>query len=422
MPAPFLPGRPLGFSPPSGFGNPASVLYICHMDLIIKNARVIFPGEIRDGLAVVCRDGKIADILPASELCENVEVIDACGLYLSPGFVDIHLHGGGGFGFMDGTPESIAGAAKFHLDHGTTSIVPTTLTCSDEDLFLVFDAFRAVKATRPAYHLLGLHLEGPFLNPAKCGGQDPAFLSMPDLRRAEEILSRSDDVIRWSIAPELEGALPLGKMLAHRGIVVSVAHTAASFAQVEAAMFAGYSMMTHFYSAMSACFKQGCYRVAGAVEAGYLLDGLSVEMIADGKHLPREILRMVWKFKGADRVALCTDALAPAGLQEGSVFYNGRPPHGVQSVIHDGVGKLLDHSALVGSVATADKLVRVMYKDVGVPLCDAVEMMSLSPARMVRAHGKGSIRLGKDADLVLFDDEIRIRAVITSGKLYHSDL
>lgn len=390
--------------------------------MIIVNAKVIFPGEIRDGLAVVCRDGIIADILPAAELGENVEVFDAKGLYLSPGFVDIHVHGGGGFGFMDGTPESIAGAAKFHLDHGTTSIVPTTLTSSDDDLYHVFEAFRKVKADCPPYHLLGLHLEGPFLNPVKCGGQDPAFLSLPDVKRAEEILSHSDDVIRWSVAPELEGALPLGKMLSHRGIVASVAHTAASFAQVEAAMFAGYSMMTHFYSAMSACYKVGCYRVAGAVEAGYLLDGLSVEMIADGKHLPREILRMVWKFKGSDRVALCTDALAPAGMPEGTVFYNGRPPHGAKSVIHDGVGKLLDHSALAGSIATADRLVRVMYKEVGVPLYDAVEMMTLSPAKMVRAHSKGSIRLSKDADFVLFDDDINIQAVITSGKLYYSKI
>ena len=182
-------------------------------------------------------------------------------------------------------------------------------------------------------------------------------------------------------------------------------------------MFAGFSMMTHFYSAMSACYKVGCYRVAGAVEAGYLLDGLSVEMIADGKHLPKEILRMVWKFKGADRVALCSDALAPAGLPEGSVFYNGRPPHGAKSVIHDGVGKLFDHSALAGSIASADRLVRVMYKEVGVPLYDAVEMMSLSPAKMVAAHGKGSIRIGKDADFVIFDDDIQIKSVITAGKL-----
>lgn len=385
--------------------------------MIIVNAKVIFPGEIREHLAVVCRDGKIVDILPAAQLGENVDVWDAGGNYLSPGFVDIHVHGGGGFGFMDGTTESMAGAARFHLSHGTTSIVPTTLTCSDSDLYQVFDAFRQVKESWPPFSLLGLHLEGPFLNPVKCGGQDPAYLSLPDLPRAREILSHSQDVIRWTIAPELDNALELGKMLARRGVVCSVGHTDASFAQVEAAMFAGFSMMTHFYSAMSACYKVGCYRVAGAVEAGYLLDGLSVEMIADGKHLPEEILRMVWKFKGADRVALCSDALAPAGLPEGSVFYNGRPPHGAKSVIHDGVGKLFDHSALAGSIASSDRLVRVMYKEVGVPLYDAVEMMSLSPAKMVAAHGKGSIRIGKDADFVLFDDDIQVQSVITAGRL-----
>lgn len=385
--------------------------------MIIVNAKVIFPGEIRDSLAVVCEGGKIVDILPAAQLGENVEVTDAGGNYLSPGFVDIHVHGGGGSGFMEGTPEAMEGAARFHLAHGTTSIVPTTLTCPDEELYQVFDAFRQVKSSRPPFSLLGLHLEGPFLNPVKCGGQDPAFLAVPDLARAREILSHSDDIIRWTIAPELDHALDLSKMLSRRGIVCSAGHTDASFAQVEAAMFAGFSMMTHFYSAMSACYKVGCYRVAGAVEAGYLLDGLSVEMIADGKHLPVEILRMVWKFKGADRVALCSDALTPAGLPEGSVFYNGRPPHGMKSVIHDGVGKLLDHSALAGSIAPADRLVRVMYKEVGVPLYDAVEMMSLSPAKMVAARSKGSIRIGKDADFVIFDDEIQVKSVITAGNL-----
>ena len=388
------------------------------MTRIFVNGKVIFPGEIREGLAVVCQNGIITDILPAAQLGENVETIDVGGLYLSPGFVDIHVHGGGGYGFMDGTPEAIEGAARFHLAHGTTSIVPTTLTSPDEDLYGVFDSFKQVKASKPAFSLLGLHLEGPFLNPVKCGGQDPKYLSLPNIKRAEEILSHSDDVIRWSIAPELEGALELGKMLSHRGIVSSVAHTAASFDQVEAAMFAGYSMMTHFYSAMSSCYKVGCYRVPGAVEAGYLLDGLSVEMIADGKHLPKEILRMVWKFKGADRVALCTDALAPAGLPEGTVFYNGTPPHGAKSVIHDGVGKLLDHSALAGSIATSARLVNVMYKKALVPLPDAVEMMSLSPAKMVRAHRKGSIRIGKDADFVIFDDDINIKAVYTAGERY----
>ena len=388
------------------------------MTRIFINGKVIFPGEIREGLAIVCKDGIITDILPAAELGENVETIDVGGNYLSPGFVDIHVHGGGGYGFMDGTQEAIEGACRFHLAHGTTSIVPTTLTSSDEDLYLVFDAFKQVKNSKPAFSLLGLHLEGPFLNPVKCGGQDPKCLSVPDIKRAAVILSHSDDIIRWSIAPELEGALELGKMLAHRGIVSSVAHTAASYAQVEAAMFAGFSMMTHFYSAMSACYKVGCYRVPGAVEAGYLLDGLSVEMIADGKHLPKEILRMVWKFKGADRTALCTDALSSAGLPEGTIFYNGRPPHGAKSIIDDGVGKLLDYSALAGSMATADRLVRVMYKEALVPLPDAVEMMSLSPAKMVRAHKKGSIRIGKDADLVVFDDNINIKAVYCAGEQY----
>ncbi len=380
-----------------------------------KGVEIILKNSIVEGKNLLVDGGRIAGL--TEERIPGAEIVDAHGLFLSPGLVDMHVHGGDGADYMDGTAEAFQTAARCSLAGGATTVYPTTLCAPMDKVERIFEVFRRVKDLPGLPHMPGLHLEGPFLNPVKCGGQDPAYLAVPDLARAREILSHSDDVIRWTIAPELDHALELGKMLARRGVVCSVGHTDASYAQVEAAMFAGFSMMTHFYSAMSACYKVGCYRVAGAVEAGYLLDGLSVEMIADGKHLPKEILRMVWKFKGADRVALCSDALAPAGLPEGSVFYNGRPPHGAKSVIHDGVGKLFDHSALAGSIASADRLVRVMYKEVGVPLYDAVEMMSLSPAKMVAAHGKGSIRIGKDADFVIFDDDIQIKSVITAGKL-----
>lgn len=393
--------------------------------LIITNGRTILPSGIETGRDVVCRDGRIEALPAAGEVVPEPgdRVIDAAGNYVAPGFIDMHVHGGGGHDFMDGTVEAFLGIAETHARYGTTAMVPTTLTGTEEELLNTFAVFReARERNRCGAQLLGLHLEGPYFSARQCGAQDPRYLQSPKPEVYERWLEASPDIIRWSAAPELEGATELGRELTRRGILASVGHTDALCEEVEAAFEAGYTHMTHLYSAMSTVSRRNAYRYAGALEAAYLLDGMTVEIIADGVHLPRPLLQFVYKFKGADRTALCTDAMRAAGMPDGE-YLLGSLANGQRVIVEDGVAKLPDRSAFAGSVATADRLVRTMIGLAGVPLPDAVRMMTATPARILRIDDrKGSILEGRDADLIVFDNAIRIKTTISLGHvIYDTD-
>lgn len=389
-----------------------------HDRLIIRNGNVVFQDGIRK-LDVVCDSGsgKVLSLCGRAEAASGDEVIDAEGFYVSPGFVDIHVHGGGGHDFMDGTVEAYLGAARAHAVHGTTSMAPTTLTCSDEELLNAFSVYKdAKKHNVDGAEFLGLHLEGPYFSPKQSGAQDPKYLQLPTRESYMKILGSSDDIIRMSVAPELEGAMELGDYLKSKGILASVAHTDAVCEQVEEAFKHGYTHATHLYCAMSSVVRRNAFRRAGAVEAAYLLDDMTVEIIADGVHLPEPLLRFVYKFKGPQKTALCTDAMRAAGMPEGESIL-GSLKNGQKVIVEDGVAKLMDRSAFAGSVATADRLVRTMVKMANVPLCDAVTMMSATPSRIIGAYGrKGSLEAGKDADVLVFDDNVNVKCTIVSGK------
>lgn len=390
--------------------------------LIITNAKTILASGIEEGLAVVCRGGRIERIAPAEKVVPQSgdRVIDAGGDYVAPGFIDMHVHGGGGHDFMDGTVEAFLGVARTHARYGTTSLVPTTLTCTDEELLAVFSVYRdAKRLNTQGAKFLGLHLEGPYFSPRQSGAQDPAYLKTPRPGEYGALLDASSDIIRWSVAPELDGALEMGRELRRRGILASVAHTDAVYEEVVAAYEAGYTHVTHLYSAMSSVTRRNAYRYAGVVEAAYLIDGMSVEIIADGVHLPEPLLRFVCKFKGPDKTALCTDAMRGAGMPDGE-YMLGSLSNGQRVIVEDGVAKLPDRSAFAGSVATADRLVRTMTSLAGVPLADAVRMMTLTPARILGVDArKGSLDVGKDADIVVFDRNIHVKTTISEGHVIY---
>lgn len=390
--------------------------------LIIRNGRLILPNGIKNGLALICADGKIIDIKEERSyvIQDDDEVIDAYGRYVSPGFIDIHVHGGGGHDFLDGSVEAFLTIANMHARHGTTGIVPTLATCSHNDLFESFEVYRKAKSmNKEGADLIGLHLEGPFLSRAKSGAQDPSFIMDPSPEKYMPMLEASDDIVRFTIAPELPGAIAFGDELAKRGIVASVGHTAAVDKDVFDAAMHGYSLMTHFYNAMSSVTKRGIYRIAGAVEAAYLINDMNVEVIADGIHQPETILKTIYRFKGPDRTALCTDALSGAGMPDG-VYNLGSMKDGTKIVKEDGVGKLMDRSALAGSMATTDTLVRNMIRLAGASLFDAVAMASATPARIMGIYDrKGSICVGKDADIVIFNDDIYIDHTIVGGRIVY---
>ncbi len=391
--------------------------------LIIKGGKAILPGQITEGVDLVCADGKIAAVVPHDSVAADSSdmVIDAAGQYVSPGFIDLHVHGGGGHDFLDGTVEAFLGALKAHARHGTTAIAPTTATCPNEDLFGCFETYRKVQSlNKEGARPIGLHLEGPFFSLAKSGAQDPKFLQLPVPENYLPILDASDDIVRVSVAPELEGAYGLGDELAKRGIVASIAHTDSTCAQCEEAHRHGYSLMTHFYCAMSTIVKKNCYRIAGAVEAGYLIDDMDVEIIADGCHLPAEVLRYVYKFKGSDRTTLCTDALRPAAT-DATESISGSLRFGQRIIVENGVAMKPDRTGFAGSVATTDRLVRTMVKLAGVPLEEAVKMMSRTPARVIGVlDRKGTLEVGKDADIVVFNDDIDIDKTIVGGRVVYS--
>jgi len=371
--------------------------------------------------SILVEDGKIADIsegrLPVSE-CTT---IDAKGLYVSPGFIDIHTHGGGGFDFMDGTVEAYLGAAIEHAKHGTTALVPTTVTSTKESLKETFEIYKKAKASKnKGAALLGLHLEGPYFSMEQRGAQDPRYIKNPEREEYEKILSWSDDIIRWSAAPELDGAMEFGRFLKEKNILPSIGHSNAIYEEVIEAFENGYTHITHLYSGMSGVRRINAYRYAGVIESAFLIDEMTVEIIADGAHLPSSLLKLIYKIKGPDKIALVTDSMRAAGMPEGESILGGIRD-GQKVIVEDGVAKLPDRTAFAGSVATADRLVRTMINIAQVPLIDAVRMMTTTPAKIMKIDDrKGSIVVGKDADLVIFDEDINIQTTMVEGEVVYS--
>ena len=391
--------------------------------LIITNGKLILPTGIEMGQTLICENGKIEQIIPNGSYQPLVgdKVIDARQNYVSPGFIDMHIHGGGGHDFMDGTVEAFLGVAETHAKYGTTAMSPTTLTSTIEELMTTFTVYRKAKEMNiNGSQFIGLHLEGPYFSPKQCGAQDPNLLKPHQAEEYNAILEASKDIIRWSVAPELEGALALGQTLQQHHILPSIAHTDAIYEEVEKAFTAGYTHVTHLYSAMSSVTRKNAFRYAGVVEATYLIEDMTVEIIADGIHLPKPLLQFVYKFKGVDKTALCTDAMRGAGMPDGESIL-GSLNNGQKVIIEDGVAKMPDRKAFAGSVATTDRLVRTMIYLAGVPLIDAVRMMSLTPARILHIDKeKGSLEIGKDADIVIFDNQININNTILKGHVIYT--
>ncbi len=376
---------------------------------------LLVQGDIQPRDIIIDGD-RIEAVLPHGTADPALPGVDGEGLYLSHGFIDIHLHGGGGADFMDGTEEAWRTAAALHLRHGTTCITPTTLSATREELLSAFDIFyRCRSDLKDGARMLGLHLEGPYFSPAQAGAQDPSQLRDPDPQECAEILKRCPDILRWSLAPELPGALDLGRELKRRGITAAIGHSDATYSQVVSAVEAGYTHVTHLYSGCSTITRQGGFRRGGVVEAAYVLPQLTSEIIADGCHLPPELLQMAYRFIGPKRLCLVTDAMRAAGQTQGESIL-GSLSQGQRVIIEDGVAKMPDRTAFAGSVCTADRLVRNMVRLAGATLPEAVEMMTQTPARVIgRQDVTGTVAPGRKADLVLFDADIRIRRVWTDG-------
>ena len=382
----------------------------------IINGRLVTPFRIVENGTLLIEDGRIADICHGNIDFPGAKLVDAQNNFVSPGFIDMHTHGGGGHDFMDGTIDAFLEAAKIHALHGTTAMVPTTLTAETDDLLQTFSVYsQAKKLNLEGAQFLGLHLEGPYFSMNQRGAQDPRYIRVPSQAEYETILSHSPDIIRWSAAPELDGAMEFGRFLSEKGILAAIGHSDATSEQVAESLENGFTHLTHLYSGMSGVMRRNAFRFAGVIESAYLYDQLTVEIIADGIHLPPSLLQLIYKQIGPARIALITDSMRAAGLNSGESIL-GSLKDGLNVIVEDGVAKLPDRTAFAGSIATADRCVRTMVQQAGVPLLHAVQMMTSTPARICKVdRNKGTLTAGKDADLVIFDDNIQVKTTIING-------
>ena len=383
----------------------------------IKNARLLLPEGLEEGKYLYFSDGVITTVT-AEELPFDTE-IDAAGLYAAPGFIDLHVHGGGGADFTEDGEEDILHAIDHHAYHGTTTIYPSTVAASCETLCGALRRLRhAIQSGRALANVPGVHLEGPYFSPAQCGAQNTDFITPPVPEDYEKLLAEYGDILkRWSFAPELPGSQAFLQRIHAAGVVSSMGHTNAKYEDVLMACEEGCRLITHFYSCISTITREKGYRKLGVMECGYLMDDLDVEAIADGCHIPAELFRLLYKIKGAEHICLVTDALRCCG-NEGEHSSVG----GVACVIKNGVAVLPDESAFAGSIATTDRLVRFCVQQVGIPLEEAVRMASANPARVMGLTAKGRLAPGCDADIVCFDDNINVKKVIVMGRTIREDV
>ena len=390
--------------------------------LWIGNGRTVLPDRVCDGGSVLLADGRIRAV--NAPCPEGARVIDARGGYILPGFIDLHVHGGGGSDFMDADAQSVLTVARAHCAHGTTALVATTMTCEDLLLERVIAAFlEAKRLPGDGAELLGLHLEGPFFSAAGKGAQPVGEQRVPTRKLLERILRLGQgSILRWDMAPELPNMEVFAAVMKEHGVMASVAHTNAIAKEAYAAYDAGFSHVTHFYSATSTGHKVNGIVYGGVNEATFLRDDVTIEVIADGRHIPTENMLVAYHFKGPDRMALITDAMRAAGTNRTHSIL-GAKDTGVPVIIRDDVAQLPDLSFYAGSIGTMDRALRVAHLRDGIPLAEVSRMLSLTPARLSGCvDRKGSLEPGKDADVVLMDSDFAVHAVYVRGVLRHSTM
>ena len=376
----------------------------------IFNARILTPqGWLKDG-SVLIRDGKILEVSNCDLPIIGATLIDAKGSYIIPGGVEIHVHGGGGRDFMEGCEDAFRTAVRTHMLHGTTSIFPTLSSSTIPMIRAAAETTEKMMA-EPNRPVLGLHLEGHYFNMKMAGGQMPENIKNPDPNEYIPLLEETHCIKRWDAAPELPGAMQFGKYITSKGVLAAVGHTQAEFEDICRANEAGYKHATHFYNAMPGFHKRKGYKYEGTVESIYLMEDMTVEMIADGIHVPPTILRLIHKIKGVERTALITDALACAASDSQEAF-------DPRVIIEDGVCKLADRSALAGSIATMDRLLKTCVQKAEISLEDASRMASGTPARIMGVlDRKGTLEKGKDADILALDNDLNLMAVWSMGEI-----
>lgn len=374
--------------------------------MILSNARLILTEGIRDGLELIVENGKIAEIRERS----GAESIDLAGNYLSPGFIDLHIHGAVGRDTMEATREAFRTICDFHASGGTTSLLLTTMTAPISEIVTVLRAVRASAGS--IKQIAGVHVEGPFISKARAGAQRAEFIRDPNDNLLDQLLPFADVIKIVTLAPELPGALAMIGRLRMHNIVVSGGHSDASDIEARAGFEYGMRQVTHTFNAMSSARRRGIYREAGLLEFALSEPEIMCELIADGHHVSPTLMKMLYRAKGFLGICLVSDATAGAGLPEGKEFSLA----GRNCVVGDGVCLLADRSALAGSASRMIDLVRVLVNQVNIPLHEAIAMASANPARALGAQSKGKLEAGADADLVVLSPELEVLQTFVAGE------
>ncbi|NWL86241.1 N-acetylglucosamine-6-phosphate deacetylase [Paenibacillus sp. 79R4] len=393
----------------------------------IHHARILTPrGWINNG-SLFIKDGEIVGIDQGDgsgvESSGQVVIaeepwiqLDAGGRMLLPGFIDLHVHGGGGYDVMKGSADELYGMCRFHASRGTTSLLATTLTASHEEIISALEAAAvAVQDTErepDGAHLLGIHLEGPFLNQTRCGAQNPDDLREPSIEEFESFWSASQGQIKlMAIAPELHSAEEVIVHAVNRGVTVSLAHTDADYLTMKKAVEWGATQVTHLFNGMRPLH----HREPGVAGAALMLDELAVELICDGHHVHPDLVKWVFDIKPEGKVIMITDSMCAAGCPNGEYLLGKLPV-----LMHNGQVhlKLDDGSlgSLAGSSLTMIDALSRTAAFTGKEIADIVPALTLHPATQIGVQDrKGTIELGKDADIVIIDEEFQIYQTYVQG-------
>lgn len=379
--------------------------------MLIKNVKIIFPDSIIPG-SIIIQNNKIYKIFLNHTPKYDGDILDGENLYLSPGFIDIHIHGAYGCDTMDATCESLKKISQAILKHGVTSFLPTTMTCSKEDIRnAIKNVYLVMKEKSTVNNILGVHLEGPFINKNKIGAQNPNYLLEPSIDNFKDIAEDYEEIIKIvTLAPEIEDAQNLIQYLHKKNIVVSIGHTDAKYEEAMEGIKNGVSHATHLFNAMTP-FN---HRDPGAVGA-ILNSNITAECILDGIHIHYASLDIALKIKSSDKIILITDAMSACCMKDGKYSLGGQ-----EVIVKDSAARL-NNGVLAGSVLTLDKAVRNVKNNLNIPLYEIIKLLTINPSKVCGTDStKGIIKENYDADLILFDEDINIKHVFVNGKKIES--
>jgi N-acetylglucosamine-6-phosphate deacetylase len=385
---------------------------VSKLNMMITNGQLVTPFQVRRG-TVVIEEGIITYVGDEANAPQGIEpVLDAKGAYVTPGLIDIHVHGGGGGDVMDGTVAALEQMAQTFARYGTTAFLPATVTATHKDILQAVDAVKeAAEEGTAGAQVMGVHLEGPYINDIRRGAQNPAHIRPPSLQELEDVWRTCGPLLKLvTMAPEIEGASEAIRQLRSWGVTVAVGHTDASYDQVMEAHLWGANHICHAFNGMRGLH----HREPGVVGAALTCDGFSAELICDGIHVHPVAMKLLLRAKGPDKIVLVTDTVRAMGLPEGRYQLGG-----LDINVSQGAARLTT-GELAGSTLSMAMAVKNATQMLGVSLPQAIQMASYNPAHTVgMGHRKGSLTVGKDGDLAIFDQDLNALATIVAGKMVY---